>query len=134
MPEIAKFTRHGAAKVTPRIIEKLLHQLPILKAEFTQIKAPKCPHLINQLEFLADAVEDSAEGVYRDLPHSAVAAAAFALIYCHRVIDIIPDIDAKCGYVDDSAVVRAVLIEHEKVFAQFAEHLGLDWKKITCRP
>jgi hypothetical protein len=47
-----------AAHVTPRVIENVVRHLPLWKVEFTQINAPKFPHLVDQLEFLADAVED----------------------------------------------------------------------------
>ena len=66
MSEIAKFVNHGAATITPAIAEKILHHLPQWKLEFTQISAPNFPHLVDQLEFLADAVEDAAEGAYKD--------------------------------------------------------------------
>jgi hypothetical protein len=69
MPEIAKFVNSAAASITPAIAEKVLRQLPQWKLEFTQINAPKFPHLVDQLEFLADAVEDAVEGVYKDLPY-----------------------------------------------------------------
>jgi uncharacterized membrane protein YkvA (DUF1232 family) len=105
----------------------------LLKAEFTQINAPQFPHLVDQLEFLADAVEDYAEGAYKDLPLVAVAGATFAIIYTHRIIDVIPNFIPQFGYADDSAIVRAVLIDHEKEFAKYAEHIGLDWDKITSK-
>ena len=54
-------------------MKNLLHRLPLLKAEFTQIHAPKFPHLVDQLEFLADVVEDFAEGAYQDIPYTAAA-------------------------------------------------------------
>ena len=59
MPEIAKFVNSGAAAITPALAEKVLRQLPQWKLEFTQISAPKFPHLVDQLEFLADAVEEN---------------------------------------------------------------------------
>jgi len=68
MPEIANFVNNAAASITPAIAEKVLRQLPQWKLEFTQINAPKFPHLVDQLEFLADAVEDAIEGLYKDLP------------------------------------------------------------------
>ena len=55
MSEIAKFVNNGAASITPAIADKIVHQLPQWKLEFTQINAPKFPHLVDQLEFLADA-------------------------------------------------------------------------------
>src|SRR5512139_997267 len=105
MPEFINFVNHGASLITPKIVEKVLRQLPLWKAEFTQINAPKYPHLFNQLEFLADAVEDFAEGAYKDLPYVAFAQAVFALTYAHKKCDIIPDALPHLGRGDDSNVV-----------------------------
>ena len=91
MPEIAKFVNGGAGSITPAIAEKVVRQLPQWKLEFTQIDAPKFPHLVDQLEFLADAVEDAVEGAYKDLPYSAVAQAVFALVYTHKKTSMLPD-------------------------------------------
>jgi len=134
MAEIAAFAQRGASRVTPKIMNNLLHRLPLLKAEFTQIHAPKFPHLVEQLEFLADVVEDFAEGAYKDIPYAAAAAAAFAIIYTHRLLDIIPDFVAKISFEDDSAVVRAVLILFEKDFEKYARAQHLNWKKVTIEP
>ena len=134
MPEIAKFVNGGAAAITPGIAEKVLRQLPQWKLEFTQINAPKFPHLVNQLEFLADAVEDAVEGAYKDLPYAAVAQAVFALLYAHKKTSFIPESTLDLGRADDSSVVRAVLIQNEKAFAIYAGAQGANWKKITSHP
>jgi uncharacterized membrane protein YkvA (DUF1232 family) len=134
MAEISYFAQRGASRVTPRIMNNLLHRLPLLKAEFTQIHAPKFPHLVDQLEFLADVVEDFAEGAYQDMPYTAAAASAFAIIYTHRLLDIIPDFVAQISFEDDSAVVRAVLAIYEKDFEKYAHSQHLNWKKITLKP
>jgi len=134
MAEIAAFAQRGASRVTPKIMDNLLHRLPMLKAKFTQIHAPKFPHLVEQLEFLADVVEDFAEGAYKEIPYAAAAAAAFAIIYTHRLLDIIPDFIAKISFEDDSAVVRAVLIMFEKDFEKYARAQHLNWKKVTIEP
>ncbi len=134
MAEIAAFAQRGASRVTPKIMNNLLHRLPMLKAEFTQIHAPKFPHLVEQLEFLADVVEDFAEGAYKDIPYAAAASAAFAIIYTHRLLDIIPDFVAKVSFEDDSAVVRAVLIMYERDFEKYAHAQHLNWKKVTVNP
>lgn len=133
MSEIAEFVRHRASQVTPRVVEKVLSQIPLLKAEFTQIDAPEYPHLVDQLEFLADVVEDFFDGELVDLPYAAAAAATFALIYAHQIIDLIPD-SAKDGRADDSAVVRTVLTLYEKPLAEAAEKLGVNWNAIAYRP
>ncbi len=134
MPEIVKFVNSGAASITPAIAEKVLRQLPQWKLEFTQIQAPQFPHLVDQLEFLANAVEDAVEGAYRDLPYFAIAQSVFALIYAHKKLGIIPDSILNLGYADDSSVVRAVLIQNEKVFAIYAGVQGVDWQRITSQP
>jgi uncharacterized membrane protein YkvA (DUF1232 family) len=134
MSEIAQFVRRGAGTVTTSVVKSIHKKLPFLKIEFAQINAPKFPHLVDQLEFLADVVEDYAEGQADELPLVTVAAAVFALIYAHRQIDLIPDSNLEYGHADDSAVVRAVLIEHEKVLAAFAAKHGLNWSKVTVKP
>ena len=60
-----------------------------------------------------------------------MAGAAFALIYAHRQKDLIPDFVPEFGHADESAVVRAVLIEHEKILAGYAGRHQLNWPKLT---
>lgn len=134
MSEIVKFVNNGAASISPAVAEKVLRQVPQWKLEFTQIAAPKFPHLVDQLEFLADAVEDALEGAYKDLPYVTIAQAVFALLYAHKKVDIIPDYIIDLGRADDSSVVRAVLIQNEKAFATYAVQRGVDWSKVTHQP
>ena len=134
MSEIAKFVNNGAGSITPAIAEKVLRQLPQWKLEFTQINAPLFPHLVDQLEFLANAVEDVVEGAYKELPYCAIAQAVFALVYSHKRGGIIPDSILNLGYADDSSVVRAALIQNEKAFAIYAGTHNTDWLKITSQP
>ena len=134
MSEIARFVNNGAGIITPAIAEKVMRQLPQWKLEFTQIYEPLFPHMVDQLEFLADAVEDTAEGAYKDLPYLAFSQAVFAVIYAHKKVGIIPDTVPNLGRADDSSVVRAVLIQNEKVFAIYAAAQDLEWSKITSQP
>jgi uncharacterized membrane protein YkvA (DUF1232 family) len=134
MSEIAKFVNRGSASITPAVAEKVLRHLPQWKLEFTQISAPKFPHLVDQLEFLADAVEDAVEGAYKELPYIGVAQAVFALVYAHKKMSILPEMVMDLGRADDSSVVRAVLIQNEKDFAIYAGKQGVDWRKITSQP
>ena len=133
MSEIVKFVNRGAQSITPGIAEKVLRHLPQWKLEFTQIAAPKYPHLVDQLEFLADAVEDAMQGVYKDLTYTAFAQAVFALIYAHKKIGIIPEGVLQLDGADNSSVVRAVLIQNEKDFAIYAGKQGVDWGLITSQ-
>jgi len=134
MGEIVKFVHHGAAKITPRILKGIHKKLPMLKLEFSEIDDPKYPHLPEQLQFLTDVVEDFAEGLAEDLPYVTVAHAAFALVYAHQEFDLIPDWIPDFGHADDSSVVRAVLIEHEKVLSAYAEKLEVQWSRISVQP
>lgn len=134
MAEIVKFVHHGAAQVTPQILEGIHKKLPMLKIEFAQINAPKYPHLVEQLEFLADVLEDFVEGADKQVPLFVVAEAAFALAYAHKQHDLIPDSNQQFGYADDSSVTRAVLMENEKMLSAYAQRHKLNWKKITVKP
>lgn len=134
MAEISKFMNHGAGRITPAILRGVHKKLPILKVEFAQINAPQFPHLFEQLEFLANVVEDFVEGSADEIPYCTIAGAAFALIYAHRQTDLIPDSIPEWGHADDSAVVRAVLIEHERVLSAYAQKIGASWSKITVNP
>lgn len=134
MSEIAKFVNNGSVSITPSVAEHVLRLLPQWKLEFTQIRAPQFPHLVDQLEFLADAVEDAVEGAYKDLPYATIAQAVFALLYAHKKMGIIPDSLLDLGRADDSSVVRAVLIQNEKAFSIYAGTQGVDWRQITSQP
>lgn len=134
MSEIVKFVNNGAATITPAVAEKVLRQLPQWKLEFTQIHAPLFPHLVDQLEFLADVAEDVLEGAYKELPYSAFSQAVFALVYAHKKVGIIPDSILSLGYADNSSIVRAVLIQNEKAFAVYANTQDCDWQRITSQP
>lgn len=134
MAEIVDFVNRGAATITPAVVEKMLRHLPQWKLEFTQIYEPLFPHLVDQLEFLANVVEDIAEGAYKDLPYVGFAQAVFALIYSHKKVGIIPDSVLNLGRADDSSVVRAVLIQNEKAFAIYAASQNLEWSRVTSQP
>jgi uncharacterized membrane protein YkvA (DUF1232 family) len=134
MSEIAEFVGRGASRITPQIMRGVQKKLPLLKVEFAQINAPKFPHLIDQLEFLANVLEDYVEGEADELPLCTVAAAAFAVIYAHRQLDLIPDTVPEIGHSDDSSVVRYVLINNERVLAKYAEKIGISWSSVTVKP
>jgi uncharacterized membrane protein YkvA (DUF1232 family) len=134
MSEIADFVNHGASYITPVIVDRVLRELPMWKVEFTQINEPKFPHLVDQLEFLADVVEDVAEGAYKELPYVAFSRAVFAVMYAHKKVNIIPDMVAGFGRADDSSVVRAVLMQNELAFAKYAAAQSLDWSSVTSKP
>lgn len=134
MSEFAEFVRRGAAKITPQVLKRVHKKLPMLKLEFAQIHAPSFPHLIPQLQLMANLVEDSIDGKADDVPLVTVAAACFAIIYAQRQWDLIPDPIMDMGRLDDSGVVRVVLIENERILSEYAEKQGLSWRAISVNP
>src|SRR5688572_10981621 len=108
MAELAEFVQGGTAKITPQILRGVYKKLPMMKVEFAQIHAPKFPHLVTQLQFLANVVEDFVDGKADEVPYVTVAAACYALIYVQRETDLIPDSIPDFGMSDDSGVVRVV--------------------------
>ena len=134
MSEIVKFLHHGAEQITPKILRGIHKKLPALKLQFAEINAPEFPHLVEQLEFLADVVEDFVEGVEDNLPYVAIAEAAYALVYSHKDSGLIPNHINHIGRADDSALVRAVLIENERVLSEYAERHEFEWSTITVKP
>ena len=120
--------------ITPTILKGVHKKLPFLKLKFTELNDPSFPHLTDQLEFLADVLEDFAEGVEDGLPYSTVAAVAFAIIYAHRQFDLIPESIPDAGLADDSAVVRTVLFEHERTLAAYADRHKMKWNVISLKP
>lgn len=132
MAEFAEFVRRGAAKVTPQLLQKVHKKLPMLKLQFAQIQAPSYPHLIPQLQFLSNLVEDFVDGKADEIPLVTVASACFAIVYAQREWDLIPDPIIDIGRLDDSGVVRVVMIENERVLADYAEKHGLNWRSISA--
>jgi uncharacterized membrane protein YkvA (DUF1232 family) len=134
MSETAKFVHHGAAAITPNILKGVHKKLPFLKLKFNELDDPAYPHLSDQLEFLANVVEDFAEGVEEDLPYFTVASSVFAIMYADRQFDLIPRAIPEFGHAEDSAVVRTVLIENEKFLAAYAERHKMKWDAVTVDP
>jgi uncharacterized membrane protein YkvA (DUF1232 family) len=125
--DMTEFVTHGASQITPREVEEVVRAIPMLRAEWTmQVDHRAFPNLANQLDFLARVVEDFEAGLEKDIPFEAASEAAFALVYFHREIDIIPDFIPGIGYADDAAVVETVLERHDEVFARYAKQKHID--------
>jgi uncharacterized membrane protein YkvA (DUF1232 family) len=134
MAEVAEFVRRGAARISPLILKRVYKALPMLKIEFAQIDAPSFPHLEQQLQFLANVVEDFADGKADEIPYTAIAGACYAIIYARKKWDLIPDFVPDLGRADDSAVVRAVLIENEAIFSEYSLKVNVNWREIGVKP
>lgn len=125
-PEMVDFIVRGASEITPRELESVVRVIPQLRLEWTQLDPDTYPHLAEKMEFIARLVEDFAAGLEKDFPFETAAEAAFALVYFHREIDIIPDFIPDIGYADDAEVVSTVLARHEAVFERYAREKQID--------
>ena len=134
MAEFVRFVNNGASLITPAVVEKVIRQLPVWKAEFTQIEAPKYPHLIDRAGVSGQRRGGHLRGCLQRAPYFALAEAVFALTYAHRKVDIIPDSIVDLGHADDSSVVRAVILQNERALEKYARAQGVDWKTITAEP
>ena len=68
---------------------------------------------------------------YLNVAHSV---SSWLLTKDHKRIGIIPDGVLELGRADDSSVVRAVLIQHERAFAIYAGKQNVDWAQVTSQP
>jgi uncharacterized membrane protein YkvA (DUF1232 family) len=113
-PELRQFVADGARRITPARLEKLVRLLPEIRLAVTQIE--EFPHLPDQVEFLAEIIEDFYSGLSPDIPYTAIAEAAFALLYLRKHVDIIPDAVPSMGRADDAAIVMTVFENYKQPF------------------
>ncbi|MBV9488982.1 MAG: DUF1232 domain-containing protein [Verrucomicrobia bacterium] len=114
--ELREFVTDGARKITPARLERLVRLLPEIRLAATQIT--EFPYLADQVEFLAEIIEDFYSGLSRDIPYTAIAEAAFALLYLRKHVDIIPDAVPSRGRADDAAIITTVFENHKHAFLQ----------------
>jgi uncharacterized membrane protein YkvA (DUF1232 family) len=112
--DLKEFIADGARRITPAHLDKLVRWLPEIRLAVTQVT--EFPSLPDQVEFLAEIVEDFHAGLNRSIPFMAIAEAAFALFYLRKGVDIIPDAVSGSGLADDAAIITAVLEHYKQPF------------------
>jgi uncharacterized membrane protein YkvA (DUF1232 family) len=112
--DLEKFIVEGARRVTPAGLGRLIRHLPEIRLVATQVT--EFPQLPDQVEFLAQLIEDFYSGLSPEIPYTAIAEAAFALSYLRKGIDIIPDSISGVGYADDAAIINMVLETYKQPF------------------
>jgi uncharacterized membrane protein YkvA (DUF1232 family) len=127
--DLQQFIVDGARRITPLSVSRLVRQLPEIRLVATQVV--EFPHLADQVEFLAELIDDFHSGLKQDIPYTAIAEAAFALSYFRKGVDIIPDLIPDVGYADDAAMITTVFETYREAFLQ---HLLRQDKKRLMRP
>jgi uncharacterized membrane protein YkvA (DUF1232 family) len=112
--DLEKFIVEGARRVTPASLGRLIRLLPEIRLVATQVT--EFPQLPDQVEFLAQLIEDFYSGLSPGIPYTAIAEAAFALSYLRKGIDIIPDSISGVGYADDAAIINMVFETYKQPF------------------
>jgi uncharacterized membrane protein YkvA (DUF1232 family) len=125
--ELTSFIQSQARALSLADFDRLIIDLPSLRARFAQIPSRTHAYLSDQLEFLCLYVEERVARRSRDLAEEPVAEAAFALLYFQRTTDLIPDSIPSLGLLDDSMIVALVLRRHEKAFKASSHAHLLRW-------
>ena len=120
-----------AHKLSPHDLRVLAERLPALRESFAEVKSVHFPHTPARLAFLADVVEAFVAGRAEELPFESAAEAAFALIYLHQEMDLIPDILPEIGFDDDATIVALVLERNAPALRKVAQAIGKDWAALA---
>lgn len=117
----------GGVLVRRATPELLLEELIELGEKLETLRRER-PRLAAQLELMADFVANGrGPGVSR-----AGCETLFALIYCARECDLIPDSIPGIGYDDDAAVARFALHRNRVRLREHCRLRGLSWPLAVC--
>ena len=86
---------------------------------------PDRMHLVaNQTKLMLELVDDFRAGTYRKLPWHSVVIVAAAILYTASPADIVPDVIAGVGVLDDIAVVAIAARVLRKELTAYCEFKG----------
>lgn len=123
---IELFVEYGGQLVGKVKRETLLRDLLGLNEKIEELRQ-QLPRLSGQLQFLADFIVH-----VRAERHAAGRnEALFALIYCAKDCDLIPDSIPEIGYSDDADAVELVLARNAPIFEAHSKGRGIGWQTIV---
>src|SRR5688500_19651624 len=106
--EFRDYLVYHSQRLSMHDLKVLAERMPSLRDGFPATKTSKFPHTPARLDFLADVVESFVAGKCDELPLQSAAEAAFAIIYLHQEMDLIPDSIPEIGFDDDATMVALV--------------------------
>jgi uncharacterized membrane protein YkvA (DUF1232 family) len=114
-----KIARKGAARIKDADVKKVLDQSKAIEHKFR--RARPLNRFFEDYKLLLAIVSDYRKGAYRKIPRWSVAVIAFALLYVLNPFDIIADIIAVVGFLDDAAVVAGCLLLVERDLNEYKQ-------------
>lgn len=124
MSSIQEYVVQGGQSITAGTIEAFHRQIANHRLRAEALVEENQPALRDKAVFLLRYVEDVLDGAWPPADLAAVPEAIFAIRYLSKGVDIIPD-SLSGGYIDDAAVVSAVLVGHRGEFEAFSKKNGI---------
>ena len=117
--EAEEALKKGTKNINEDDLEKILKKQKEIEDKFKS-NGP-LGKFITDIKLFFSILKDYANGSYREVPWSSIAAITAALIYVLSPIDLIPDFIPVIGYVDDAFVVAACLALVEADLEEYRE-------------
>ena len=134
MIKISSYVSRGGKALTCDQKMQVLSQLPLIREKIKSINTERHPNLPGQLGFFLALAGECHGHIPLELPPDVLAEILFALSYCLKTMDFIPDTIPDIGYADDAAVVEEVLRRRARVLAALCIGVGFNWQDINPEP
>jgi len=115
--------------IAQRISSKELAKLAAHRGQVTAAwrHLPDRMHLVaNQTKLMMELVDDFRSGAYRKISWRALSLVVFAILYAANPADVLPDVIAGIGFLDDIAVAALVTRVLKSELEAYCEHKGYD--------
>jgi uncharacterized membrane protein YkvA (DUF1232 family) len=123
---LSRFLEAGVGK---RLGHLTLVKLASHQTQVTEAlrELPNRMHLVaNQTKLMMELIDDFRAGKYRQVPWHALAIAAAAILYVASPADLLPDVLAGLGFLDDTAVAAMAARAVRKDLKAYCAYKGYD--------